>query len=100
VDYVGDEKPTRLLQMTLRALAEDLISYEKATEICPEAAKQVEQPPKSRERRTPSAQELLRMPRTRRTKILEEAAIAAKSDYLEHPDLTDFEALGEADLHE
>lgn len=100
VDYVGDEKPTRLLQMTLRALAEDLISYDKAVEICPEAAKHVERPLKSRERRTPSAQELLRMPRTRRMKLLEEAAIAAKGDYAEHPELTDFEALGEADLHE
>jgi Zn-dependent peptidase ImmA (M78 family)/transcriptional regulator with XRE-family HTH domain len=100
VDYVGDEKPSRLLQMTLRALAEDLITYEKAVEICPEAAKQIEPPTRPKESQTLSAQELLRMPRTQRMQILDEAATVAKGDYSQHPELTDFEALGEADLHE
>jgi hypothetical protein len=33
-------------------------------------------------------------------KILDEAAIVARGDYSQHPELTNFEALGAADLHE
>lgn len=69
-------------------------------EICPEAAKQIEPPTRPKESQTLSAQELLRMPRTQRMQILDEAAIVAKGDYSQHPELTDFEALGETDLHE
>jgi hypothetical protein len=72
----------------------------KSVEICPEAAKQTEPPTRPKESQTLSAQELLRMPRTQRMKILDEAAIVARGDYSQHPELTNFEALGAADLHE
>ena len=63
VECAGEEKPARLMRITLRALAEDAISYRKAQELCPEAAKQAGPPPEPESRRhAPDARELLRMP--------------------------------------
>ncbi|MEO8494913.1 MAG: ImmA/IrrE family metallo-endopeptidase [Planctomycetota bacterium] len=87
VDFEGDERPTQLLQMTLRALAEGIISEEKAEQICP-GCSQTEVVPNS----NIGPQQLRKMPREVRMAILEAAATSAESDYLNDKRLTDFEA--------
>jgi hypothetical protein len=49
--------------------------------------------------KTWTAAELRRMPAEQRDAILEAAAAAAEEIYRSQPELTDFEAFGEEDLH-
>ncbi|MGH2484399.1 MAG: helix-turn-helix domain-containing protein [Ktedonobacterales bacterium] len=97
-DLPGRETPTRLQQMTLHALAEGLITEEKALEVCPEAVTPAvaERPVGQRY----TARELLRLPREERDRILAAAAQAAEEEYRENPALSDFEAFGEDDLYD
>ena len=46
-----------------------------------------------------SPTELLRLPRGQRNQILADAAAQAEKEYRTNPDLTDFNAFGEDDLH-
>lgn len=94
----GRETPTRLQQMTLHALAEGLITEEKAMEICPESIilESPEQPVGHRY----SARELLKLSHEERDRILVAAAEAAEAEYRENPALSDFEAFGEDDLYD
>ena len=43
--------------------------------------------------------ELLKLPRAERAKVLATAAASAEKEYRSNPDLTDFNAFGEDDLH-
>ncbi len=99
VEYVGDEKPARLLQMTLRAVTEGIITKERAERICPGCTSampgQTEQPDTGLR-----APVLRRLPQRRRDAILMAAADEAVSDYLEDRQLTDFEAFSEEELNE
>ncbi len=46
-----------------------------------------------------SSTDLLRLPRGQRTQILAAAAAQAEKEYRTNPELTDFNAFGEDDLH-
>jgi Zn-dependent peptidase ImmA (M78 family)/transcriptional regulator with XRE-family HTH domain len=94
----GFERPTRLRQMTLHALAEGLITEEKALEICPECITPA-QPTRATGQRY-SARDLMKMPREQRDRILAEAAEAAEAEYRDNPALSEFEAFGEDDLYD
>lgn len=94
--YVGDEKPARLLQMTLRALAEGMISRERAERICPGCT--AEMPSEAYEGHEPmTAAALRKLPREQRDAILTAAAKKAEPEYLHNRELTDFEAFSEED---
>ncbi|MCX7426424.1 MAG: XRE family transcriptional regulator [Planctomycetia bacterium] len=98
VSYQGHEKPKRLVQMALRALAEGIISPEDANRMC----KECDIDPFSvvgKVEDSVSPTELLRLPRGQRTQILADAAAQAEKEYRTNPDLTDFNAFGEDDLH-
>jgi Zn-dependent peptidase ImmA (M78 family)/transcriptional regulator with XRE-family HTH domain len=99
VGFVCNEEPIKLKQMTLRALAEGIITAERAEEICPGCTGVV---PAAAERRRPgmrSARELLSLPRVERERILAVAAADAQATYRTKRTLTEFEALGERDLY-
>jgi Zn-dependent peptidase ImmA (M78 family) len=90
VEYVGQETPVRLRQLTARALAEELIDAGQAERLCPGLGKQ-----HASESRTPeslTASLLRTFPAKLRDQVLREAAVSAAHDYETDPDLTDFES--------
>ena len=96
--YQGHEKPKRLVQMALRAVAEGIISPDDANRMCKgcgtdpfSVVQKVEG--------SVSPTELVKLPRGQRTQILADAAAQAENEYRTNPDLTDFNAFGEDDLH-
>ena len=99
VEYVGDEKPARLLQMTLRALTEGIVAKERAEQICPGCTSGI--PSETHEADKPMPASVLRkLPRAQRDAILAAAAKKAEPEYLDNRELTDFEAFGEEDLND
>jgi len=97
VEFGGNEEPTRLEQLTLRALAEGIITPWKAEELCPGCKTPTEEEePDVRRANLPS--EFLKLPRSERSRLMAEASKMAEKAYQENPDLTDFEAFGEEDL--
>ena len=92
------EEPLRLRQMTLRALAEGVITEERARELCPEAV--TKRPAPQPMGRAYTARDLARFPREERDRILAEMAQAAEMEYGADTELTDFETFGEGDLHD
>ena len=96
--YQGHETPRRLVQMALRAVAEGIISPDEANRMCRGCGTD----PFSVVRKAEggvSPTELLKLPRGQRTRILADAAAQAENEYRTNPDLTDFNAFGEEDLH-
>jgi len=87
-EYIGQEEPLRLKQMTLRAVAEGIISEERGRELCPEcfALVEVSQIPQS-------AHDLLKLPVEERNNFVRAALERSASD-----DIELFEAFGEDDF--
>lgn len=97
VGFNGNEEPTRLEQLTLRALAEGVIMPWEAEELCPGCTQGMEEEGDDLGRvNLPS--EFLKLPRSERSRLMEEASKMAEKAYREDPELTDFEAFGEKDL--
>lgn len=97
VNFDGREEPIRLKLLTLRALAEGVITPSRAEELCPGCTDEVA----LLEGATPlpSARELRKLPPEMRDEVLLQSAIAARSDYENDAELTAFEAFGEHDLY-
>ncbi len=96
VKFEGREKPTRLRQLAVRALAEGLLSASQAERICPNAL------PDRNDLRRPEpgsmdARSLLLLPKDERERLLEQAAELARGDYEPGGALTGFEAMSEKD---
>jgi len=94
------EEPTRLKQMTLRALAEGIITSERAEELCSGCIGGIKAAPARTLASRPSARDLLRLPREERDRLLAAAAARAAKDYQINRELTAFEAFGESDLYD
>lgn len=94
--FVGNETPTRLKLMTLRAIAEGLISRERGEQICPGCTSQNELIG-SEKTCTPSY--FRRLPRNQRDSILKAAAEKVADLYAADEELADFEAFGQEDLY-
>jgi hypothetical protein len=92
VEYSGNESPVMLLQMTLRAWAEQIITPEKAESLYPGVTKQQGGMTMQTERMHFSAEEILKLPKKERNKILAFAAEILKEDYEKDAELTAFEA--------
>ncbi len=96
VQFAGDEKPTRLRQMTLRALAEGIITEERAEQLCPYFRdRRIEE---DTPHRRLSAMDLLKLPAEERERLLTAAADSAVVAYTEGGSLSGFDAFGEKDL--
>lgn len=98
VSFHADESPLRLRQMALRALAEDIITYDEAKELVPD----IPMPEKkgTPARVTPSAKELLSMPREIRLRMLSDVVQHAQSIYADNPELTEWADADAEDVHE
>lgn len=92
VDFNGEERPRKLHQLTVRALAEGLVSLKQAERICPGVTQAVDEidaePPGAL-----SARSLLRLPPEERNRMLAQAAEAIADEYEEGGALTGFESL-------
>ena len=100
VQYSGREIPVKLRQLTLRALAEGVITNAKATQLCPECFAGLEPMLMPAPARHLSARELRNMPPEKRDQLMALAAAEAEVDYRTHAELTDFEAFGEEEDHD
>ncbi len=100
VEFAGREHPTRLRQMTLRALAEGLITPEKAEQFFPGRAEGIEEQGTKRPPLYLSALEVMKLAKPAREIILGEAAALAEKQYRTNRELTDFDAFGEKDLYD
>ncbi|MCC6285144.1 MAG: ImmA/IrrE family metallo-endopeptidase [Phycisphaerales bacterium] len=93
VKFVGREQPLRLRQLTVRSLAEGLLTRTQAERICPSALQDLteERPsvPSSMDART-----LMKLPKAERERLMEQAATLVESDYGAGGSLTGFDALG------
>lgn len=96
VKFEGNEEPTRLRLMTLRGIAEGLISPQRAEQICPgcDSRRGV-----SESEEVGSATGLRRLPKAQRDAILKAAADNLAHAYATDKGLTDFEAFGQEDLY-
>ena len=98
VEYDGKEQPGRLRQLTLRALAEDLIDWDQAEQLCPGIDEA--RPRDAASVPVTNAALLRTFSADRRDRVLQEVAETAAHDYETDRDLTDFEAFGDGDLYE
>ncbi|RLC45347.1 MAG: hypothetical protein DRH70_07705, partial [Candidatus Coatesbacteria bacterium] len=90
-------EPTRLEQLTLRALAEGIITPWEAEELCPGCTASGEaEEPEPGGASLPS--EFLKIEKSERSRLMAGASKMAEKAYQENPDLNDFEAFGEDDL--
>lgn len=96
--FDGQEEPTRLKQMTLHALAEGIITEERANEFCRGCV--TPQPAPRPEGRRYTAAELMKLPRAERERILATQVAEAAEEYRTNPKLSEFEAFGEDDLYD
>jgi Zn-dependent peptidase ImmA (M78 family)/transcriptional regulator with XRE-family HTH domain len=97
--YQGHEKPKRLVQMVLRAVSEGIVSPDDANRMCQGCGTDPIAAVRKVGESALSPTELLRLPRAERIQILADAAPQAEKEYRANPDLTDFNAFGEDDLH-
>ncbi|HEY5315842.1 MAG TPA: XRE family transcriptional regulator [Pirellulales bacterium] len=94
--FFGREEPSKLKRMTLRALAECVITAERAEQLCPGCTGEITTMKSSR---AITATELRKLPRTHRQAVLADAAAAAQEEYMTNRQLTDFEAFDKDDQH-
>lgn len=101
VECAGDERPTRLTQLAMRAFAEGIITEERAQEIAPDiefgglSGLPVEG---VKSRSVPTARDLLQMPPKERLLVLAEATAGAQVMYEEDPELSEWAELGVEDM--
>ena len=100
VSFEGREKPMRLRQMVHRALAEGIITPEKAQELRPHGGEALDILPQGPAPTRVSAIELMKLPRKEREEIMAMAAALADKEYRSNSALTDFEAFGGDDLYD
>jgi Zn-dependent peptidase ImmA (M78 family) len=92
VDFQGEEKPRKLRQLTVRALAEGLLSTTQAERVCPGVTREVEELP-GEPAGALSARSLVRLPAAERERLLEQAAAVVADDYEDEASLAGFEAM-------
>jgi len=97
IEYNGEELPTKLKQMTLRALSEGIITPIKAEELCPGCKKDIQPPAREEPMLYRSAIDAMKLPKKERDSLLEESALLAEKVYSENPELYNFEALSDED---
>ena len=98
VEYMGDENALRLRQLTLRALAEGVITPDEAEEILPGCA------PEEGEMSKPlgyvSAKDVMKLSAEERDEVLGQSASVAEQEYRDNKELISFDAYGEEDLYD
>jgi hypothetical protein len=101
VDFHGHERPQKLRQLTIRALAEGLLSQTQAERIFPGVTRDVDEARPEHRRGEPvgplDARSLLRMSKTERDRLMQQAAALVADDYEDGGGLSGLESLSEED---
>lgn len=96
VEFRGEERPTKLRQLTVHALAEGLLSKKQAERICPGVTGGLEafdeEPVGALDARV-----LMRLPKAEQDRIMEQAAAVVVDDYGANGGLSGLESLSEED---
>lgn len=100
VDYTGNERPVRLRQMAMHAMAEGLIAPDEAEKLCPGSTEVLERDLEGRPEGYVSATEIMKLPRHQREEILTHAAAEAEEAYRTDPRLRGFDAFGEEEFYD
>ncbi len=95
--YHGNEKPEKLRQYLLRALAESLITPDLAERILPGCTNEVIE---AKDDKTMTTIEFMKLSAEERRQALEVAAKEAAEDYMTNPELTAFDVCSEDGLNE
>ncbi len=82
------------------AIAEGIISAEKAEDLCPGCVKEEGALGTFDQPLSTSPTELMRLPLQKRRELLAESALKAENEYATNSELTDFDAFSEDDLNE
>jgi hypothetical protein len=94
VQFEGAERPQKMHQLAIRALAEGLLTHVQAERICPGVTRDVDD-------RQPigalDARSLLRMPKNERDRLMRQAATSVADEYKDDGGLSGFESLSEGD---
>ena len=94
VDFDGHERPQKLRQLTVRALAEGLLTHLQAERVCPGVTRNVD----AEELVGPlDARSLLRMPKSARDRLMEQAAALVADEYEDGGGLSGLESLSGED---
>jgi hypothetical protein len=94
VEFNGQERPQKLRQLTVRALAEGLLTATQAERICPGITRDATQEEVSQ---GVSTRSLLRLTKQEREQLMEQAAIVVAGEYEDGGKLSGFESLAEED---
>ena len=96
VQFEGKERPLKPRQLTMRALAEGLLTLIQAERICPGVTRGLEdipgEPPGALDART-----LVRLPKDERDRLMEQGAAMVADEYEKRGELAGFETLSEED---
>jgi Zn-dependent peptidase ImmA (M78 family) len=92
VDFEGEERPRKLRQLTVRAVAEGLLSAVQAERLCPGVTRDIDEIP-TEPTSVMSAKSLLRLPAAERDRLLEQAAAVVADEYKDGASLSGFEAM-------
>lgn len=96
VEFAGTERPTKLRQLTVRALAEGMLTREQAERICPgvtcDVSEAGEEPVGALDARA-----LTRMSKRERDRLMEQAAAVVADEYENGGGLSGLESLSEED---
>ena len=94
VEFVADERPQKLRQLTVRALAEGLLTHLQAERICPGITRNIDE-------KEPvgalDARSLVRLPTEERDRLMEQAAALVAGEYKDGGGLSGHESLSEED---
>ncbi|HEY8283577.1 MAG TPA: ImmA/IrrE family metallo-endopeptidase, partial [Chloroflexota bacterium] len=98
VAFHGEETPTRLEQLTARALAEGILSETRARQICPRAVTTPFVPEPEYEEPLQDPRAMLALSKAERDQVLAAAAVDAAALYRENGALTGFDGLRAEDF--
>jgi len=96
VEFKGEERPKKLRLLTVRALAEGLLSHRQAERICPGMTREVGEM-EGEPAEVLNARSLSRMPKDARDRLMEQAATTVAEEYDTDGGLSGLEALSEED---
>lgn len=97
VGFEGKERPSKLHQLTVRALAEGLVSTTQAERIYPGVTQELGGSPNEPQEKPMSTRALLLLPSAERDRLLEQAVRVVAEDYEVSGSLRGFEAMGRED---
>ena len=96
VEFEGQEQPTGFRQLTVRALAEGILSRTQAERLCPGVTRDIEDAAAS-PATAMDPRSLHRLPRAERERLMEQAAAVVEKDYRKGNSLDGFDAMTEED---